>query len=232
MTKPSERFRNSLTRTAYELTSKSCPSSRFEDEASRCGAKRVAGIDEAGRGPLAGPVVAAAVILPVADCIPDLNDSKLLTSLKREELCQKIRVCSLAVGIGLIESETIDEVNIYQATLLAMKKAVADLDIPPDYLLIDGNMRLDLKIPQRSIVKGDRLSFSVAAAGIVAKVTRDRIMMELHEEYPQYGFDKHKGYATAAHRKAIVKYGPCPAHRTCFSGVKEFIAPPLFRSEQ
>ncbi len=230
MRKPNDRFKHSLTRTAHELASKSSPSSRFEDEASRGGARRIAGIDEAGRGPLAGPVVAAAVILPAANCIPDLNDSKLLTSSMREELCRKIRACSLAVGIGVVRAETIDKINIYQATLLAMKSAVADLDPPPDYLLIDGNMSLDLDISQRSIVKGDRLSFSVAAAGIVAKVTRDRIMMELHEEYPLYGFDKHKGYATAAHRKAIIKYGPCPAHRTCFSGVKEFLEPPLFLS--
>jgi ribonuclease HII len=218
-------------RTARKSTAKSCPSSRFEEEASSCGAKRVAGVDEAGRGPLAGPVVAAAVILPVADCIPEINDSKLLTSQLREELFQRIRAFSSAVGIGIIDSETIDEINIYQATRLAMNRAVADLDPPPDYLLIDGNMRLELDIAQRSVVKGDRLSFSVAAAGIVAKVTRDRIMMELHKEYPVYGFDRHKGYATAAHRKAIIKYGPCPAHRMCFSGVKEFLDPPLFRSK-
>jgi len=218
-------------RTARKSTAKSCPSSRFEEEASSCGAKRVAGVDEAGRGPLAGPVVAAAVILPVADCIPEINDSKLLTSQLREELFQRIRAFSSAVGIGIIDSETIDEINIYQATRLAMNRAVADLDPPPDYLLIDGNMRLELDIAQRSVVKGDRLSFSVAAAGIVAKVTRDRIMMELHKEYPVYGFDRHKGYATAAHRKAIIKYGPCPAHRMCFSGVKEFLDLPLFRSK-
>jgi len=217
-------------RTASELPRKSSPSSRFEDEASRCGARRIAGIDEAGRGPLAGPVVAAAVVLPVADCIPDLNDSKLLTPAMRDQLFEKIRDCTAAVGIGIIPSETIDEINIYQATLLAMKRAVADLHPLPDYLLIDGNMRLDLDLPQTSIVKGDRLSFSVAAAGIVAKVTRDRIMMALHKEYPLYGFDKHKGYATAAHREAIIKYGPCPAHRMCFSGVKEFVEPPLFFS--
>jgi ribonuclease HII len=181
---------------------------------------------------LAGPVVAAAVVLPIADCLPDLNDSKLLTAARRDELFKKIHGCSAAVGIGIIPSDTIDEINIYQATLLAMKRAVADLRPPPDYLLIDGNMRLDLDIPQTSIVKGDRLSFSVAAAGIVAKVTRDRIMMELHEKYPAYGFDKHKGYATEAHREAIVKHGPCPEHRMCFSGVKEFFELPLFRSDR
>ncbi|MBI4965979.1 MAG: ribonuclease HII [Desulfomonile tiedjei] len=231
MRKPSDSFRDSFTGTAHKLTSKSSPSSRFEDEARRCGARRIAGIDEAGRGPLAGPVVAAAVILPVADCIPDLNDSKLLTPAMRDKLFQKLRDCSAAFGIGIIPSETIDEVNIYQATLLAMKRAVADLGPAPDYLLIDGNMRLEMDIPQKSIIKGDRLCFSIAAAGIVAKVTRDSIMMELHEKFPLYGFAKHKGYATASHREAIIKHGPCSVHRTCFSGVKEFIEPPLFRSD-
>ena len=231
MTKPSNRFRNSCAGSVQKFPLKTSPSSIFEKEAVRLGASRIAGIDEAGRGPLAGPVVAAAVILSVPDCIPDLNDSKLLSAAVRDKLFRKIRDRSLALGIGIISSEIIDEINIYQATILAMKRAVAELHPPPDYLLIDGNMGLELSIPQKTIVKGDRLCFSVAAAGIVAKVTRDRIMMELHEKYPLYGFDKHKGYATAAHKEAISNHGPCPVHRMCFSGVKEFLVPPLFRSD-
>lgn len=201
------------------------PSTRFEDEASALGASRIAGIDEAGRGPLAGPVVAAAVILEAADRIPEVNDSKLLDAKQRGDLYGKIHENAMGVGVGIISSSVIDRVNIYQATRLAMKKAVMELNPAPDYLLIDGNLCLDLSIPQRAIVKGDRLSFSIAAAGIIAKVTRDRLMMELHEQYPQYGFDKHKGYPTRAHRDSLLAYGPCPVHRVCFKGVRELLEP-------
>ena len=195
------------------------PSSRFEDEAAAEGAFRIAGIDEAGRGPLAGPVVAAAVVLPSYDLIPDLNDSKLLTPVQREDLCRRIEANASAIGIALADVNEIHEINIYQATRSAMRQAVSQISPLPDYLLIDGNIKLDLDLRQRSIVKGDKLSFSVAAAGIMAKVTRDRIMLELHEEFPEYGFDRHKGYATLEHRQAILRYGPSPVHRRSFKGV-------------
>jgi len=201
------------------------PSTRFEDEASAQGATRIAGIDEAGRGPLAGPVVAAAVILKEPDSIPAINDSKLLDADKRDALYQQIRTTALGLGVGIVETAVIDRINIYQATRLAMKNAVLAMNPAPDFLLIDGNLSLDLPISQKAIIKGDRLSFSVAAAGIIAKVTRDRLMMELHEKYPQYGFDRHKGYATRTHREALLEHGPCPVHRTCFKGVKELLGP-------
>jgi ribonuclease HII len=199
-----------------------CPSTRFEDEANATGATVIAGIDEAGRGPLAGPVVAGAVVLRTPDCIPELNDSKLLDACTRDGLFKKIHERSVAIGIGVVSSTDIDRLNIYQATRVAMKIAVSKLNPVPDYLLIDGNLRLDVTMPQRAIIKGDRLSFSIAAAGILAKVFRDRLMLEIHEQYPVYGFDKHKGYATQVHREALRKYGPCPIHRTGFKGVKEF----------
>ena len=201
------------------------PSSRFEDEAAAEGAYRIAGIDEAGRGPLAGPVVAAAVVLPSYDLIPDLNDSKLLTPAKREDLFCRIEAKAAAIGIGVADVDEIDEINIYQATRSAMRQAVSQISPLPDYLLIDGNIKLDLDLRQRSIVKGDKLSFSVAAAGIMAKVTRDRIMLGLHEEFPEYGFDRHKGYATLEHRQAILRYGPSPVHRRSFKGVRDELGP-------
>ena len=136
------------------------------------------------------------------------------------------------VGIGIVSPQIIDEINIYQATLEAMKQAAFQLTPLPDYLLIDGKMKLKVEIPQKSIVKGDRLSFSVAAAGIVAKVTRDRIMQELHEQFPQYGFDVHKGYPTKSHREALAKFGPSPVHRMCFKGVCPLDALPLFQCEE
>lgn len=203
---------------------------RFEHEAASQGAHRIAGIDEAGRGPLAGPVVAAAVIMQVSDPIAEINDSKLLSAAVREALFDKIQENAIAVGVGVISSDVIDRINIYQATRLAMRDAVMEIVPLPDYLLIDGPMSLELDIRQKPIVKGDRLSFSVAAAAIMAKVTRDRIMMELHEKYPQYGFDRHKGYGTKTHRDALLKYGPSPIHRKFFKGVREPELP-LFQSE-
>ena len=197
------------------------PSSRFEDEASSQGARRIAGIDEAGRGPLAGPVVAAAVVLRRDVPIAGLNDSKLLTEASRERLFDLIHERAEAVAVGIVPPRTIDTINILQATRLAMKTAVSELDPPPDYLLIDGPISLELDMPQRPIIKGDRLSVSVAAAGIVAKVTRDRIMQALHQQYPHYGFHQHKGYGTKAHKAALKHYGPCPEHRMCFKGVRQ-----------
>lgn len=199
------------------------PSYELEIQISANGASRLAGIDEAGRGPLAGPVVAAAVILPIPEPIPGLNDSKKLTSSARERLFDIINDKASAVGVGIVAPETIDRINIYQATRLAMVQAVRQLSLSPDYLLIDGPMSLDLDTPQQGIVKGDRRSCSIAAASIIAKVTRDRIMEEFHETYPHYGFSAHKGYGTKAHKEAIMKHGPCPIHRKCFRGVKEFL---------
>jgi ribonuclease HII len=205
-----------------------CPSCRYEEEASSQGALRIAGIDEAGRGPLAGPVVAAAVVLPYADPIPDLNDSKLLRADQREALYHRIMEKARGVGFGVVPAATIDEINIFQATRVAMVMAVQDITPPPDYLLIDGPISLDLGTNQRPIIKGDRLSVSIAAAGILAKVTRDRLMMAFHDQYPQYGFDSHKGYATKAHKEALRRHGPSPVHRKCFRGVREYFDLPLF----
>lgn len=179
---------------------------------------RIAGIDEAGRGCLAGPVVAAAVILPTIFNLPDLNDSKKLTAKKREELFILINKQACAVSIGIIDNITIDKINILQATLEAMKQAVTKLPVKPDYLLIDGNKTIESSdIKQKAIVKGDSKSVSIAAASIIAKVTRDKIMLELAQEYPEYGFSKNKGYGTEKHRESIFNYGQCPIHRKTFN---------------
>ena len=201
------------------------PSSRFEDRAAAEGASRIAGIDEAGRGPLAGPVVAAAVVLSSYDLIPNLNDSKLLTPAQREDLYSLIKANAVGIGIGVADVDEINEINILQATRSAMCQAVSLIRPQPDYLLIDGNIKLDMELPQLSIIKGDRLSFSVAAAGIMAKVTRDKIMMELHELFPEYRFDHHKGYATREHKEAILRHGPSPVHRRFFKGVRDELGP-------
>ena len=204
------------------------PTYRFERAALAKGARRIAGIDEAGRGPLAGPVVAAAVALPDEESIPGLNDSKLLSENAREDLFHRITEHAVAIGLEVVSPEVIDRINILQATRLAMKQAALKIDPPPDYLIIDGPITLDLDIAQEPVIKGDRLCFSVAAAGIVAKVSRDRLMMELHERYPDYGFASHKGYGTRVHKEAIARCGPSPAHRKTFKGVKEHVLPALF----
>lgn len=188
---------------------------------------RIAGIDEAGRGPLAGPVVAAACILPEGTLFANLNDSKQLTPEERDILFAEITACSnLIYGIGIIDRKTIDRVNILQATFLAMRKAVEALPIRPDYLLIDGNQIPHFEIPTEPIVQGDGLSISIAAASIIAKVTRDRIMIELDLKYPKYGFRQHKGYATEQHLEAIRAHGPCAIHRKSFDPVKSMLNPP------
>jgi ribonuclease HII len=197
------------------------PSFKYEGEALKAGASLVAGIDEAGRGPLAGPVVAAAVILAKKSKIQNINDSKLVPPELRQVLYQKIIKHAVSYGIGIVSSELIDEINIYQATRLAMNQAVEKMQQKPDFLLIDGKIKLDLPIDQKAIVKGDQLSLSVAAASILAKVTRDRIMVEMSSLYPDYGFHVHKGYATKNHRDALCKHGPCPIHRKHFKGVKD-----------
>jgi len=191
----------------------------YEREAYRRGFRFVCGIDEAGRGPLAGPVVAAAVVLPKSVRFPGINDSKQLTSAQRENFCVKIRSRALAIGVGVVDNVEIDRINILQATFRAMSSAVGRLEIEPDFLLIDGPYELPLQVKQKGIVQGDCLSISIAAASIIAKVHRDRLMCEYHEIFPQYGFDSHKGYATARHCEAIRRHGPCSLHRITFNGV-------------
>lgn len=179
----------------------------------------VAGVDEAGRGCLAGPVVAGAVILDETQPIHGLRDSKELSERKRNELFEQIRERALAYSVGMTAAEEIDRINILQAALLAMEKAVLALQKEPDCILIDGNSKTSLPIEQKAIVKGDSKCASIAAASIVAKVTRDRIMTEIEREYPGYGFSRHKGYPTKEHLGALRNLGPCPIHRKSFKGV-------------
>jgi len=180
------------------------------------GLLHIAGVDEAGRGPLAGPVVAAAVIFPPDVLIDGVNDSKKLTASERERLFDSIRLKALSVGIGISSHSTIDEINILEASMVAMQQAVIQLSVRPDHLLIDGNIYRDGSVPYTTIVGGDAKCHSIAAASIIAKVTRDRLMVQYHEQYPQYGFAKHKGYGTREHIEAIRKYGPCEIHRKSF----------------
>jgi ribonuclease HII len=193
----------------------------FERQAQARGFRAVAGIDEAGRGPLAGPVVAAAVILPERFDLPGLTDSKQLSKKARERLYLLIRAQALAVGIGVAGAEEIDRVNILQATLRSMQRAVARLNVSADFLLIDGNVPVPLSVPQQTLVKGDARSLSIAAASVVAKVVRDRIMCSLDRLHPGYGFAGHKGYGSAAHLEAIARLGPSSCHRRTFGGVRE-----------
>ena len=176
----------------------------------------ICGVDEAGRGPLAGPVCAAAVILPEHLQIPGLNDSKKLTDKKRRELFPIIQEQAVAWGIGLASETEIDEINILQATFLAMRRALEQLNARPEIALIDGNRETDFGLPVKTVVKGDSLSANIAAASVLAKVTRDNIMVEMAEQYPEYGFEIHKGYGTKAHYEALRTYGPCPIHRKTF----------------
>ncbi|MCI6228187.1 MAG: ribonuclease HII [Candidatus Faecousia sp.] len=176
----------------------------------------ICGVDEAGRGPLAGPVCAAAVVLPEHLQIPGLTDSKKLTDKKRRELFPIIQEQAVAYGIGLASEQEIDEINILQATFLAMGRALEQLSVRPEIALIDGNRETDFGLPVKTVVKGDSLSANIAAASVLAKVTRDNLMLELAQQYPEYGFDIHKGYGTKAHYEALRKYGPCPIHRRSF----------------
>jgi len=199
------------------------PMDYFEKMYYHRGYQRIAGVDEVGRGPLAGPVVASAVILPKDGIGQTIFDSKKISSKKREDLYELILSKALGVGIGKVGQEEIDLINIYQATLKAMALAVQSLPIPPDFILIDGLQGFNLPLPQKPIRKGDQLSSSIAAASIVAKVTRDRMMLEYHQKYPQYNFAKNKGYGTKEHRRAIEKFGVCELHRKTFRGVKEYL---------
>jgi len=192
---------------------------RYEARAWRAGVGRVVGIDEAGRGPLAGPVVAAAVILAPDRRIRGLADSKLLTPERREELFHVIREQALAIGVGVVDHETIDRINILEATRRAMAAALAALAVLPELVITDFVALPALPCPQRNLVAGDRRCASVAAASIVAKVTRDRLMLEADGRFPEYGFARHKGYATAEHLAALDRHGPCVIHRRTFAGV-------------
>jgi ribonuclease HII len=188
----------------------------IEREKRKDGFQYIAGVDEAGRGPLAGPVYAAAVILPEDIFIEGINDSKKLSEKKREALFDEICQKAIAYSICSVDEKRIDKINILNATFEAMNEAVNSLQTTPDYVLIDGNRIKGMEIPHETIVKGDAKSISIAAASILAKVSRDRFISAMAEKYPEYGFEKHKGYGTAAHNEAILKYGPCPIHRRTF----------------
>ena len=188
----------------------------IEDSFYAQGVNVICGVDEAGRGPLAGPVCAAAVILPEHLELPGLTDSKKLTDKKRRELFPVIKEQAIAYGIGFASEQEIDEINILQATFLAMQRAIDQLEGKADFALIDGNRQKDFGLPAKTVVKGDSLSASIAAASILAKVTRDDLMLEMAEKYPEYGFDIHKGYGTKAHYEAIHAHGTCPIHRRSF----------------
>ena len=192
---------------------------RHERECTRRGFTRIAGVDEAGRGPLAGPVVAAAVILDRSRRVRGVDDSKKLPEDIRELLYARIIRRARAWAVGVVEPETIDRVNILRASLEAMRLAVAALAEPPDCLLIDGRDRIDVAIYQKPVIAGDALSVAIGAASILAKVTRDRIMVELHARWPDYHFERHRGYATPEHLEALRRHGPCPIHRRSFNGV-------------
>ena len=187
-----------------------------EQAAAALGALTVCGIDEAGRGPLAGPVYAAAVVLPDGLLIEGLNDSKKLTPKKRDVLFDIIKEEAVEYGIGIATPEEIDSLNILQATFLAMNRAVQERATPPDFALVDGNRDPELGIPTETVIKGDSLSMSIAAASILAKVSRDRYMLEMAEKYPEYHFEKHKGYGTKLHYETLAEYGPSPIHRKTF----------------
>ena len=189
---------------------------QFEQNLRQQGYQRIAGIDEAGRGALAGPVVAAAVILPINCQLSGVTDSKQLTPKRRAELFDEIRRTALAVGVGSIDNKDIDQINILQATMGAMAQAIAQITPSPDYALVDGTHLPRISPPAEAIPKGDTLVQSIAAASIIAKVTRDRLMIELDKTYPGYGFQVHKGYGTLLHRQAIAQLGPCPIHRRSF----------------
>ena len=200
------------------------PAEEFEQEARRRGFRRIAGVDEAGRGPLAGPVVAAAVILPVHAGLAGVDDSKQLSEDERERLYCVILEKAVAVGIGSADAPEIDSLNILEATRLAMSRAIDDLAPSPDYVLTDAITLPAVRVPLRPIIKGDALSLSIAAASIIAKVTRDHLMAAYHETFPQYNFLSHKGYGTAEHLRMLARFGPCPIHRRSFTPVREAVA--------
>lgn len=188
----------------------------YERQLWSTGKRFLVGVDEAGRGPLAGPVVAAAVIFPSDVFIPGINDSKKLSPAMREQLYRPITESAISIGIAWCDHQTIDQINILQATFHAMRQAIAQLNPQPEHVLVDGRPIPELNLPQTAIVGGDGKCFSIAAASIIAKVTRDRLMLEYDRLFPQYGFAQHKGYPTKKHIQAIIEYGYCPIHRTTF----------------
>ncbi|MEQ1654222.1 MAG: ribonuclease HII [Nitrospira sp.] len=202
------------------------PTEEFEQEARRCGYRRIAGVDEAGRGPLAGPVVAAAVILPFRCRLTGADDSKQLSVSERDRLYAEIMDRAVSVGVGSATADEIDQINILEATRLAMRRALAEISPAPDYVLIDAVSLAGMAMPIRPIIKGDALSLSIAAASIVAKVTRDRLMAQFHVAYPQYNFLSHKGYGTEEHLARLVEYGPSPIHRRTFAPVSAVLNAP------
>jgi ribonuclease HII len=195
----------------------------FEKSLAGQGYAKIAGVDEAGRGPLAGPVVSAAVVLPADFRDRGVTDSKKLSPGRREKLFSHIYDQAEAIGIGIVDAQEIDRINILQAARLSMVLALAHLGPSPDYVLVDGNFRLETDLPHEPVIKGDARSISIAAASIVAKVTRDRLMLRYHDDFPQYGFDRHKGYPTKSHKTAIAVHGPCRIHRRSFRGVLEHL---------
>lgn len=197
----------------------------FEKALAAQGYEKIAGVDEAGRGPLAGPVVSAAVILPPDFQARNITDSKMLSPRQREYLFTHIYDRAEAVGIGIVDAYEIDRINILQAAKLSMVMALANLGPRPDYVLVDGNFSIPTDLRHQPVVKGDARSVSIAAASIVAKVSRDRLMLRYHDDFPQYGFHRHKGYPTKAHKAAIAAHGPCRIHRRSFKGVKEHLSP-------
>ena len=199
------------------------PTQVFEEDARACGYRRVAGLDEAGRGPLAGPVVGAAVILPRRFVLEGLDDSKQVSPENREVLFDGITQGASAWAIGVATEQEIDAVNILEATRLAWRRALDQLSVEPDFLLIDGTPLPGVPIPQRVVVKGDRLSLSIAAASILAKVYRDRLMQDYHRRYPHYQFDLHKGYPTPTHLRLVQEFGPSPIHRRSFQPIKALL---------
>lgn len=197
----------------------------LEEAARRRGALRIAGLDEVGRGPLFGPVVAAAVILPWGCRLQGLTDSKKLTERKREELDIEIRSNAVALAISAVDAATIDRINIRRASLLAMRRAVEQLALTPDYLLIDGRDTIDWPCPQQAVVQGDATSYSIAAASVLAKVYRDRLLVELDREFPGYGLASHKGYGCPEHLAALARLGPTPLHRKSYQPVAQTLLP-------
>lgn len=205
----------------------------FEEKLRKEGFVRIAGVDEAGRGPLAGPLYAAACVLPNESFFDGLDDSKKLTEPRRRSLFHKlVEHPNVSYGIGRVSALEVDQLNVYQATLEAMKRAVEALHPPPEALLVDAMPLQFGKLPVESIIRGDSLSLSIAAASILAKESRDQEMRELDQEYPEYGFAKHKGYGTALHKKALAKHGPCPAHRRSFAPVREAQNPVAFPTRE
>jgi ribonuclease HII len=192
------------------------PTLEFEYACWGQGFEHIAGVDEAGRGPLAGPVIAAAVILPKGMFIDGVNDSKKLSAKQREVMFHKISKQALSVGVGIVSHDVVDKINIYQASILAMHKAVEKLTIAPSIVLADGNSFKHESLRYQNIIDGDAKSITIAAASVIAKVTRDSLMCEYHEQFPLYGFDRHKGYGTKFHMEALRQYGMCPIHRRSF----------------